>query len=260
MATGFYLLDNENPNAPRRSDGRRGWFYPGRRGRARIISLHTGEIAQDVDGTDLSAERIARYFTRSTRPASYHEVVDSDSVVELLPHGYTAFSVVGWNSVQWSLSFATRTVDWSGDSRDAAMLRRGAVRVAARCVQLGIPPVERSKREVEGGAWGLVRHSTMDPGRRSDPGDKFPMSTFLSLVRREIERLQGAEEMVMHGQLVQVPFEAGKPDRIYKVSGAQRVWLRSGATVEWLRKHDMVLDVVQMPKTVLLQAFPVEVG
>lgn len=180
---GYYLLDHDNPNAPRRSDGNRFWGYPSRNGSIRVIGVHTGENAPDFVPPDRGAESIASYLSRVARAASYHEVVDSDSTIPLLPEHYTAFGIGNFNSPTWHLSFATEAHKWGMDRKwQDAILRRGAVSAARIAKKHGIPAVKLTREQALNGKKGFVAHATMDPSRRSDPGKGFPWTNFFSLV------------------------------------------------------------------------------
>lgn len=190
-----YLYANQNPNSPLRGNGLRFWGYPTRRFDVQIISIHTAENTDDDVGVDGGAEGVAGYLTRSTRPASYHELGDSDSYVVCLPYEATAFSVVGWNSRQWGWSFARRTTDWGRDKqRDMEFLQIAAVRVAKACIKFGIPARRITTTEANAGEKGLIAHGDLDPDRRTDPGAKFPWNTFIGLVQREVSRTVDPQE------------------------------------------------------------------
>ena len=127
MGTGFYLLDNENPNAPMRADGRRYWGHPSRSSTlVPIVVAHSAEAIPDYNPPDLSAEGVAGYFTRSDRPASYHRISDSDSRIPLLPFTATAFQVAasGWNSRTIGVSSATQATAWFANELHTEKLLR----------------------------------------------------------------------------------------------------------------------------------------
>lgn len=178
-----YLYAHPNPNAPRRANGVRFWGYPTRSTGIRAIGVHTAETAP----SQASAENIARYLSTTDRAASYHRVVDSDTTVQLLPDEATAFGIVKFNSPTLHLSWATRAAMWGQyPVWDDQALHRGAD-VAAEWVQRHDIPVRWiTKAQADQGDKGLVLHRTMDPARRSDPGDGFPADEFL---RRVLDRL-----------------------------------------------------------------------
>lgn len=177
-----YLQRNENPNSSVRADGRRYWGYPTRRAEVQVIPVHTAETAP----TTGSAEAIARYFTHSDRPASYHEVVDNNSWVTCLPPEATAFGARGWNANAWHLSFATYARQWGDNPEwDDAALRIGAARARKAADHFGIPIRRISKTQADRGVKGFIDHARLDPGRRTDPGSGFPWGRFLDLAKQE---------------------------------------------------------------------------
>ena len=177
--TSGYLQRNPNPNAPVRGDGLRYWGHPTRTAKVQVIVIHTAETSP----TTVSAEAVAHYFTHSTRPASYHEIVDSESTVQLLPPDATAFGAVGWNANGWHLSFATHAHLWGRNPAwDDAALRRGAARARKAAEHFGIPVRRINLAQANAGAEGFIDHARVDPGRRYDPGDKFPWALFLRQV------------------------------------------------------------------------------
>lgn len=187
-----FLWTANNPHAPVRANGRRFWGYPTRNGGTaaiRCIGIHTAE----TDPSPASAENVARWLRDSApNPASYHSLVDSDSEVELLPDSAVAFGIASFNTPTVHLSFATRAGWWGRyPAWDDDALDRGA-RVAARWVRrYNIPLRWITRTQALGGERGFVRHSTMDPSRRSDPGASFPADRFFTLIR---SYLTGSEE------------------------------------------------------------------
>ena len=73
-------------------------YYTTRRGRILGIVLHVTAGLEDFTPPDLGAESTIRYGLANARPASWHGIVDSDSVIDCLPDSYTAFHVIGYNS------------------------------------------------------------------------------------------------------------------------------------------------------------------
>ena len=73
---GYYLVDNENPNASLRENGKKGNYYPRRSRAIQGIVVHTAE-----GGTDAMA--IANYLSKTDRVASAHVVIDNKNIVNL---------------------------------------------------------------------------------------------------------------------------------------------------------------------------------
>ena len=178
--TGFYLLDNPNPNANLRGDGQ----YWGRETRREPVSggiaVHSTEGIPDYTPPDYGAENTARYFTHSTRPASYHTIVDSDSIVRCLPLDHEAYhDATGGNRYAMGVSFGTQAATWGRNAgHDDAMLRNGARAIAEMLRYWASQGTGRDP--LEGARWitpsqyrarepGLVEHGALDPTRRSDP-------------------------------------------------------------------------------------------
>ena len=180
-----FLWTADNPHAPVRANGRRFWGYPQRQDTIRCIGVHTAETAPF--GT--SAEAVARWLRdAASAPASYHRIVDSDSTVLLLPDEAVAFHIRSFNSGSLGLSFATRARLWGQHPAwDEQALRRGAEVAAAWCRTYDIPVRWLTRQAALSGQRGFVRHSTMDPQRRTDPGAGFPAARFFDLIEQHME-------------------------------------------------------------------------
>jgi hypothetical protein len=169
-------------------------FYVTRRARPTgLVVLHTSESVMDTVGPDTGAENVARFIRDRTSPGSYHDLVDSDSVVHLVPYESAAFHD-GTGSNNWSLSvsFACRASDWPRMSatRRHDFLHRGAEAFARQQVWLRAhdypttPLRLVSKAESDAGKPGLIYHGHRDPSRRTDPGiTTFPIHEFIAECR-----------------------------------------------------------------------------
>lgn len=194
--TGYYLLDNPNPNCPQRGDGQY-WGYSSMNEQPRAIVLHTTESLADLDGPDSGAENVARWFTTTTvdRAASYHTLVDSDSTVRCLPAGldgttvHTAFHAYGYNSKTLGLSLAMRADSWPSVPQMWAskILNRAVNEAAAWCARWGIPAVRITRAELDAGSKGLLAHADTSPTDRSDPGAGFPWDLFIRLTAAQLD-------------------------------------------------------------------------
>ena len=177
--TRFLLSGINNPNAPLRANGVRWWGHPSRHHRPRVIVLHTAESTP----TGSSARAVAEWQSRAPVPSSYHVLCDSRTTLRTVRDDHTAFHAAGFNSISLGISWATRAALWgTHPDWDTAAL----VRAAAVCRQwqalYNIPARWLTRPQVQAGAPGFVRHSTLDPARRSDPGIKFPASRFFRLL------------------------------------------------------------------------------
>lgn len=177
-----YLQDNPPARAQYRSQ---------RRARPTGCTVvHTAESVLDSVGPDTGAENVAGFIRRRTDAGSYHDLVDSDSAIQLVPYGAEAYhDGTGSNPWALSLSFALRAADWprlSPAKRDA-FLRQGAVAFRRqqswlRAKGYPVTPLRRITRaQSEAGVAGFIAHGDRDPGRRSDPGAAFPWTRFFEL-------------------------------------------------------------------------------
>ena len=208
--TGYYLLDNPNPNCPDRGDGRY-WGYAELQGQPFVVSVHTTESFADELGEDSGAEAVAGYFTRSTTAASYHTLVDSDSTVRCLPAGldgtvpHTAFHCYARNTGNLGISFAMRASEWATVSERwaTAALSRAADEVALWCRRWDIPARMVDRAQVDAGMSGITGHGILQEDR-TDPGASrtfvpslFPWDRFLGMVN---ERLGGVAPSQPEGE------------------------------------------------------------
>lgn len=154
------------------------------------IVMHTAESPPDVVGDDLGAENVARWIaTRTDTSASYHSVVDADSIVHVCEYGWEAFHE-GTGGNRWSLglSIATRAELWA--RLDLGWVTRAIEQAALEAANMAawvksnygidIPAVHINAADYRAGKPGFVGHGELDPGRRSDPGADFPWGRFLS--------------------------------------------------------------------------------
>ena len=182
----FLLAGRTNPHSRVRDNGVRWWGYPSRRGGTdaiRCIAVHTAE----TDPTATSAQTVASWQAyEATVPSSYHVLVDSDHTVRTVLDSQVAFHVGGFNTPSLGLSFATRAAWWDRNPTwDQQALARAADQARIWCKDYNIPRRWLTRTQALAGQAGFVRHSVMDPSRRSDPGAKFPAQTFFDLIAQE---------------------------------------------------------------------------
>lgn len=188
---GFYLLENLNPTA-QRTEPYSQWGYWGIPNALpqppKVITVHTAENNPDLVGRDSGAEAVARFFARTSRRASVHKVIDSDSIVDLLPDTHRAIhSKSAWrDSLSFEISYKAA---WWG--RNPAYEMRLLTKASEICrhwvATYGIRVRRINLAQYHRGESGLIAHGDLDPTRRTDPGANFPWATFLTMIREEDE-------------------------------------------------------------------------
>lgn len=160
-----------------------------------VIVLHTAESFPDEVGPDDGAENVAAFIRNRTTFGSYHDVVDSDSIVDLVPGHLQAYGDgTGSNPHAFHISAATQAARW--ESLPAEWVDgtvRNMARSAARFARwlhkehgIAIPPRRVTREESEKRLPGFISHGERDPGRRSDPGAAFPWPRFLNYYAEEL--------------------------------------------------------------------------
>lgn len=181
---GIYLLDNPPARDQYRS--------PRRKRPTGLTVIHTAESVMDSLGPDTGAEDVAAFIRRRSDAGSYHDLVDSDSVIQLVRYEDEAYQDgTGSNPFALSISFALKTTDWVklSPEKRAAFLRQGAVAFARQQAWLranGYPttPLRRiTKAQSDAGEAGFISHAERDPARRTDPGRDFPWGEFFAACR-----------------------------------------------------------------------------
>lgn len=154
-----------------------------------VIVVHTAESSPDWVGPDAGAEAVARFIQGRSDYGSYHLLVDSDSIVLMVPLSMQAYGDgSGSNSHAVHVSAATQAAKWAAAPAD---WRRETVRnmaeAAARAARwlkkehgVTVPARRITKAQSDARQPGFISHGERDPGRRSDPGAGFPWDTFLS--------------------------------------------------------------------------------
>jgi hypothetical protein len=158
-----------------------------------VCVVHTAENAPDVDGADGSAEAVARFIETRADYGSYHDLVDSDSIVDLVPYDAEAYhDGTGSNPHSYGVSGATQAHRWP----TLPLLRRRAIvrnmaKAAARYAAwverehgVVIPARRITKAESDARVPGFLAHGDRDPERRTDPGPAFPWDYFLRCYRK----------------------------------------------------------------------------
>lgn len=186
---GFYLLDNPNPNTQQ-------WTYPRRGNRGKLTGtciVHTSESVIDHVGADTGAEGCASFIARRTDYGSYHRLVDSDSIINMLPFEYEAWQDSETNNWAVGLSCAVRAGEWNtieAGRRDR--IYRNIATVAAEFVTymrtkgIEVPRIRINGAQARAGIPGFCAHG--DSGlNRSDPGVQFEWDRFFRYINEILE-------------------------------------------------------------------------
>lgn len=162
---------------------------PRREALSGVIVVHTAESVLDTVGPDTGAENVAGFISRRSDPGSYHDLVDSDSIVHVVNYDAEAYhDGTGSNRHSLGLSGALATHNWSTMSSTqrnrfvenyAQAAARMARHVHAR-TGVTVPARRITRTDSEARRPGFIPHGDRDPGRRTDPGSDFPWAAFLA--------------------------------------------------------------------------------
>lgn len=227
---GYYLY--EHP--PARSQ----FIRPRRAPISGVVVVHTTESALDRIAPDTGAENVAGFIARRTDAGSYHEIVDTDSVVRMLPDDVEAFGcATGDNPHVWHIALAARSSELS--PTDPAT--RQMVATAGRRIALFW---ERNNRSVTvARRWltqdqarsrtmsGLINHGTLQPVDRSDAWARHPHKAGLDRLLLDAITLP-AEDDEMPEQKVLLRDKNGK---IWVAQGITKVHVPSPEHADVLR-------------------------
>lgn len=176
-----YLLDHP-PASPQ-------FRRPRREKPSGVVVVHSAENVPDINPPDTGAEQVAGFIARRSDPGSYHDLVDSDSIVQLVPYDAEAFhDATGSNRHAYSVSGAFRVSTW-GDMpqswrnavvRNMAIAARGYAAWLEGNYGIVIPARRISREESEARIPGFISHAERDPANRTDPGPEFPWDQFLA--------------------------------------------------------------------------------
>jgi len=154
------------------------------------IVLHSMEARE----ASTVAENVAQWFAgnRGEPPrSSAHYCLDDDSVVCCVPPDMIAWHAPGANKHGIGIEhagFARQTAEQWQDDFSQRMLRRSAWLTRELCRRFGIPVEFIDAAGLKAGDPGITTHHEVTLAfRRSthtDPGDSFPMSDYLRMVRQ----------------------------------------------------------------------------
>jgi len=193
--------------------GTQQWGYP-RRGGAQLsgtIIVHTAECAADNVGEDTSAEGCARMIANRADYGSYHRLVDSDSIIDMLPWEYEAWQDSETNNWAVGISAALRTSDWAvmpADRRDRVY--RNLAACAADFVRymagkgVTVPLRRISGAEARARVPGFCAHG--DSGiARSDPGANFDWALFFAYTQAALDGSLTYASTILGDDMATVP-------------------------------------------------------
>lgn len=160
----------------------------------RLIVIHSVEAPETIK----TAENVARYFQTTTRAASAHVIVDSDSVVQAVKDSDVAAAAPGANmdGIHIELAgYARQTREEWLDSYGVLMLERAANVVAQYTLKYDIQAKHLLNSELAKGDKGIVGHDQItEVYRRSthtDPGKHFPWDWFITrVIVNRVERMK----------------------------------------------------------------------
>jgi hypothetical protein len=170
---GFFLLDHPNQIQQYR--------HPRRQPLSGVVVVHTAESIVDDIGIDYGAENVANFIAGRADYGSYHEIVDSDSTVQMAPDDHETWHVAAdahnWHS--WGISAACAAHDWDPDRwwTRQAITRMGA-RIAEFWARNGFDVYAAARFGMRSEA--LARHpacylhGVLQPGDRSDAWRDHP--------------------------------------------------------------------------------------
>lgn len=185
-----------------------------------VMVVHTAENTPDFVAFDGGAEAVARFIQGRSDPGSYHDLVDSDSRIQLVSYSCEAYQDgTGSNSHAWGGSVATRADVWplAPQAWKNGAIRQLATAAAhyAKWIKVNyavtVPARRINRSQSEDRLPGFISHAERDPARRTDPGRDFPWQFFLD------------EYRIAMGGTPQPPLLTGAPpDMAFTYSGPNK--------------------------------------
>lgn len=236
-----YLL-NYNPGTTQ-------YTYP-RRGGAQLSGtciVHTAECAMDLDGDDQSAEVCASFIANRTDYGSYHRLVDSDSIVNMIPFEYEAWQDSETNNWAVGISAAVQAAKWNSipaERRDR--IYRNLASAAAEFVRhmaaqgVTVPLRRITGAEARARVPGFCAHG--DSGiSRSDPGAQFDWALFFAYTQAALGGgLTVQSATITHPTATPEPNQGDKMLVLATDGSSPQVWAGDGI----LRRPVWTLDTM----------------
>lgn len=221
---GFYGLDNPNRTTPQ-------GVFP-RRGGAKLSGtciIHTSESVLDKVGADSTAEDCAAFIQRRSDYGSYHDLVDSDSIIEMYPFEWETWQDSETNNWAVGISAACKTTDWA---TMPAHMAEGFYRNLAWCAAdfvkymatkgISVPLKKITGAQARNREPGFCAHG--DSGiARSDPGKDFDWAKFFRYTK---EALDG---VVPHGEII-TKEEQDETMLVITAGNDGKIWIGDGIT------------------------------
>lgn len=171
----------------------------------------------DLDGDDTSAEVCASFIANRADYGSYHRLVDSDSIIDMLPFEYEAWQDSETNNWAVGISAAVQAGRWNqipGDRRDR--IYRNMAAAAAEFVRhmankgITVPLLRISGVEARARVPGFCAHG--DSGvSRSDPGVQFDWALFFAYTQAALNgSLSYASESIQEDDMPITDQDAAK--------------------------------------------------
>lgn len=192
---GFYLLDNPNPYTPQWVSPRRGIY--GKLSGTCIV--HTAENIIDLVGEDTGAEGTANFIRTRSDYGCYHTLVDSDSIMELVPYEYETWQDSETNNWAVGISAAVRADGWNTIPmarrdriyRNLAWAAADFVKYMRDAYRINVPFKRITGAQARARVPGFCAHG--DSGiNRTDPGVQFDWAKFFRFAAEELKKMDGA--------------------------------------------------------------------
>lgn len=234
-------------------------YHRGRVRPVRLIVWHSMEMAEGAN----TAEACAQMFHTTTRDASAHICVDTNTVVECVKPGDTAWAAPGANADGYQIElngFAAQSSNAWTDAASDATIKNACAAVAPIMRDFGIPVKWLTDDELRGGkVKGMSTHAQVSRvfklSTHWDPGPNFPKAN----VKAELSRLlarsnpsqstSGAKSLPVLNQGDRGRYVKAVQGKVgASIDGAFGPKTKA-SVIKFQGKHDLTTDGVVGPKT-----------